>query len=261
MWQVKFKQALTRCGTNSLMAVGVKYGRTIMFTIDHSTQAAILPALRKGLWAAVLFGILTNAKADGGMPLQDTVLYKVPENLTSLSTQEITQVRESHIEDLKKTDANKSEEKKAEEKLFEELMAHDMVRLSIADVIPELIKTYEIEGEFKETLKSYRVTFSDKLMQSREAVENLEDYPSYDFRFAAVYMSMLYSFQKYPEFYDQLKVDMVDETTPIGEYRKRLDTSYLKVKQARAEVDMLKSGSDLKKVIAALDNELARRAQ
>ena len=221
--------------------------------------------LRVGLMtvlpASFIISAAQHSHADGGMPIQDTVVYSVPENLASLSTEEISLLRNSHAEDLKKTASNKSEEKEAEDKLFQELMAHDLVRLSIADVIPELIQDYQIEGEFKDTLLSYKNTFSESMMRNREAVEDLQDYPSYDFRFAAAYMSMLYAFQKYPDFYDRLKEDMVDEETHIGRYRKVLDDSYVKVKAARAEMDFAKSGDDLKKVIAALDDELARRAE
>ena len=139
-------------------------------------------------------------------------------------------------------------------------MDHDLVRLTIADVISEMITDYDIDGEFKETLLGYKSTFSVEMMENREVVHDLEDYPSYDFRFAAVYMSMLYSFQKYPDFYERLKEDMVNEETSIGSYKKTLDDSYINVKQARAEMDMMKSGDDIKKVIAALDSELARRS-
>ncbi len=198
--------------------------------------------------------------ADGGMPIQHTVVYKIPENLASMPTQEIKELRDARQQDLEKTEADANAEQKAEDKLFEELMEHDLVRLSIADVISQLINDYKIDGEFKETLMGYRETFSEDLMASRESVENLQDYPSYDFRFAAVYMSMLYSFQKYPDFYERLKSDMVDEKTSIGSYKKTLDDSYGGVKQARAEMDFVKSSDDLKKIIAALDEELARRS-
>ncbi len=201
-----------------------------------------------------------SAMADGGMPLQDAVLYTVPDNLESLSTEQITDMRAAHQLDLEKTAADKSAEQQAEAKLFKQLMDHDLVRLTIADVISEMITDYEIDGEFKETLLGYKSTFSVEMMENREVVHDLEDYPSYDFRFAAVYMSMLYSFQKYPDFYERLKEDMVNEETSIGSYKKTLDDSYSNVKQARAEMDMMKSGDDIKKVIAALDSELARRS-
>ena len=201
-----------------------------------------------------------NVMADGGMPIQDAVVFTVPDNLDSLSTQEITDMRAARQRDLEKTASDSGAEQKAEEKLFEQLMAHDLVRLTIADVISEMIVDYKIDGEFKETLLGYRSTFAEDMMENRAVVHNLQDYPSYDFRFAAVYMSMLYSFQKYPDFYERLKVDMVNEETSIGSYKKTLDDSYSNVKQARAEMDMMKSSDDIKKVIAALDSELARRS-
>lgn len=201
-----------------------------------------------------------SAMADGGMPPQDAVIYTVPDNLESLSTKEITDMRASHQLDLEKTAADKKAEQEAEEKLFKQLMDHDLVRLSIADVITEMITDYQIDGEFKETLLGYQSTFSVEMMENREVVHDLEDYPSYDFRFAAVYMSMLYSFQKYPDFYERLKEDMVNEETSIGSYKKTLDDSYSNVKKARAEMDMMKAGDDIKKVIAALDGELAKRS-
>jgi len=201
-----------------------------------------------------------NVIADGGMPIQDTVVFIVPDNLDSLTTEEITDMRAARQRDLEKTAADEDAEQKAEEKLFEQLMTHDLVRLTIADVISEMIIDYKIDGEFKETLLGYRSTFAEDMMESRAVVHGLEDYPSYDFRFAAVYMSMLYAFQEYPDFYERMKEDMVNEETSIGSYKKTLDDSYDSVKQARAEMDMMKSGDDIKKVIAALDSELARRS-
>ena len=200
------------------------------------------------------------AIADGGMPIQDTVVYTVPDNLDSLSTEEIADMRAARQRDLEKTAANAEAEREAEEKLFKQLMDHDLVRLTIADVISKVIADYNIEGEFKKTLLGYQSTFAVDMMENRAVVHDLEDYPSYDFRFAAVYMSMLYAFQKYPDFYERLKVDMVNEETSIGSYKKTLDDSYGNVKQARAEMDMMKSGDDIKKVITALDSELARRS-
>ena len=143
--------------------------------------------------------------------------------------------------------------------MLKELLAHDAVRLSIADVIPELIEDYNIEGKFKDTLLGYRSTFTDELMAGHAAVRTLKDYQSYDFRFAAVYMSMLFSFQDHPEFYQRLKADMADAATAIGGYRKSLDDSYQGVEKARAEIDKLASTEDIEKVIAALSAELAKR--
>ncbi len=213
------------------------------------------------LLLCVIAGLLSVAAiADGGMPLQDAVVYTVPDNLDSLSIEEISDMRAAHQRDLEKTVVNAAAEQKAEEELFKQLMDHDLVRLTIADVISEIIIEYEIDGEFKDTLLGYQSTFAEDMVKNRSVVHDLEDYPSYDFRFAAVYMSMLYAFQKYPDFYERLKVDMVNRDTSIGSYKEVLDESYTSVKEARAEMDMMKSSDDIKKVIAAFDSELAKRS-
>lgn len=229
---------------------------------NKPSQAIVLisAVFARLLIVAIASSASLTVMADGGMPIKDAVMYSVPENLDRLSTEEITHMRDERQRDLEKTNTGASAVKQAEEKLFKQLMTHDLVRLSIADVIPQMIKEYEIDGEFKKTLMGYRSTFGEDLIASREAIENLEDYPSYDFRFAAVYMSMLYSFQKYPDFYERLKQDMLKEDTSIGSYKKVLDESYATVKQVRAEMDMIKSGDDLKKLISALDSELAKRS-
>jgi hypothetical protein len=230
-----------------------------------NNKLSAVKVTRNSMISRLLIGMIAGffsvgAIADGGMPLQDAVIYTVPDNLDSLSTEEIADMRAAHQRDLEKTAADAAAERKAEEKLFKQLMDHDLVRLTIADVISQLIIDYNIDGEFKETLLGYQSTFAVDMMDNRSVVHDLEDYPSYDFRFAAVYMSMLYAFQKYPDFYERLKVDMVNEETSIGSYKKILDDSYGNVKQARTEMDMMKSGDDIKKVIAALDSELARRS-
>jgi len=240
------------------MLVNLKYRRVGLVEL---TKRKAKSTLTIAFFSLSTLAIMTsvNVHADGGMPIQDTVVFTVPENLAALSTEEISDLRQTHVENLQKTAANDDQVKQAEEKLFKQLMAHDLVRLSIAEVIPQLISDYQIEGEFKNTLLGYQSTFAVDMMKNREVVANLVDYPSYDFRFAAAYMSMLYAFQNFPDFYDRLKADMVDEKSHIGHYRKSLDESYAKVKQARAEMDFAKSGNDIKKVITALDDELARR--
>ena len=188
------------------------------------------------------------------------VSYRVPANLTSLSTQQLENMRASHHRDLARLkNTADSARQQAEDNMLKELLAHDLVRLSIADVIPGLIEDYNIEGKFKDTLLGYRSTFTGELMASRATVKTLKDYQSYDFRFAAVYMSMLFSFQEHPEFYKRLKADMVNATTAIGGYRKLLDDSYQGVEKARVEIDQLGSTEDIEKVIAALSEELAKR--
>ena len=204
-----------------------------------------------------------SAYADGGsrnLPgIDHEQVYKVPDNLETMETAEVESLLSARQKDLENLRNGANSKQAAEQKMFEQLMAHDEVRLTITDVIPQLIEDYKIEGKFKNTLMGYRSTFAEEITESRETVSNLQDYQSYDFRFTAVYMSMLFAFQEYPDFYDQLKIDMVDEKTSIGGYRKRLDDSYVRVERAREQMDAYHNADDLENVIAELDEELARR--
>ena len=238
----------------------------LLKSCDNATVSQLFRASMRVVFLCSLFlaylGI--NAHADSGQHKIPGIergpsKYSVPEHLDSLSTEEVASIRKARHEDLEDLRSGANSEEVSEQYMFEQLMAHDEVRLTITEVIPKLIEDYEIDGKFKKTLMGYRSTFTDEIMQSREHVEDLQDYQSYDFRFTAVYMSMLFAFQEHPEFYEQLKKDMVDNNTTIGKYRKSLDDSYGRVSLAKEQMDVVHSAEDLEDVIDALDEELARR--
>ncbi len=230
----------------------------MLFIQNHATSKI---SISKGILflATFIFVLASFATHAGGLTKQAPA-YSVPTNLTDLSTEEVKLLRASHNSDLENLNNSANTKQAAEEKMLKELLDHDLLRLSITDVIPNLIEEYEIDGEFKETLLSYRSTFLDELMATRENIGSLRDYQSYDFRFAAVYMSMLFSFQEHPDFYERLKKDMVDDKTSIGGYRQLLDDSYGGVEKAREEMNAANSTEELQSVITALDEELARRS-
>lgn len=233
--------------------------------IDMRASSKKFPImLAKAIFMASTIMLTVSAFADGGsrkVPgIDHSEVYKVPENLTAMATKEVESLRSARQQDLKKLRNGGSSKQIAEENMFTQLMAHDEVRLTITDVIPKLIEDYAIEGKFKNTLMGYRSTFVEEISESRENVHSLQDYQSYDFRFTAVYMSMLFAFHEHPEFYQQLKTDMDDEETSIGGYRKRLDDSYVQVEQAREQMEVIHTADDLENVIVALDEELARRS-
>lgn len=218
-----------------------------------STLAAMLMVC-----SSVLFTTVSANGAPGRqLPVIDLqkISFSVPEDLADMKTEDVKMLHEQMVQ----LDEASTSTEEAEAVLFSELLRHDDVRITIADIIPNLIENYGIEGEYKESLLGYKDTFSVNLPETRETVEKLADYPSYDFRFTAVYMSMLFSFQSHPEFYEKLQKDMVDDDSIIGDYRKKLDKSYVKVKEARLHVESEKQAEDLAKLISALDAELASR--
>ena len=235
--------------------------------INKSLKAvfsSVAPKIWASLGTAMLISFSSVSLADSGksnIPGIDraSVSYKVPADLNSWSTHEVSSLRDEHQQNLDQIRQNQTSRDQADAHMLSELLRHDMVRLSIVDVIPALIEEYQIEGDFKDLLMGYRDTFKVELMADHQEIQSLGDYQSYDFRFAAVYMSMIYAFDDNPEFYQRLKSDMVLEDSVIGRYRNAIDESYLGVKAASEVIDSFHIVNDLEKVIVALDSELEKR--
>lgn len=235
--------------------------------INKSLKAvfsSVAPKIWASLGTAMLVSFSSVSLADSGksnIPGIDraSVSYEVPADLNSWSTHEVSSLRDEHQQNLDQIRQNQTSRDQADAHMLSELLRHDMVRLSIVDVIPALIEEYQIEGDFKDLLMGYRDTFKVELMADHQEIQSLGDYQSYDFRFAAVYMSMIYAFDDNPEFYQRLKSDMVLEDSVIGRYRNAIDESYLGVKAASEVIDSFHIVNDLEKVIVALDSELEKR--
>lgn len=226
--------------------------------------SSVAPKIWASLGTAMLVSFSSVSLADSGksnIPGIDraSVSYEVPADLNSWSTHEVSSLRDEHQQNLDQIRQNQTSRDQADAHMLSELLRHDMVRLSIVDVIPALIEEYQIEGDFKDLLMGYRDTFKVELMANHNEIQSLGDYQSYDFRFAAVYMSMIYAFDNNPEFYQRLKSDMMLEDSVIGRYRNAIDESYLGVKAASEVIDSFHIVNDLEKVIVALDSELEKR--
>jgi transposase len=187
------------------------------------------------------------------------VQHKAPENLSGLSLEQLQNERDLRQRDLMVIKQASDEPEVAKQQLLATIMAHDDVRLSIAEVIPLLIKDYEIEGDFRDDLMGYSNTFNVDMREARKDVHTLNDYKSYDFRFSAVYMSMMFKFNENPEFHKKLVSDMSNPETAIGKYRKDLDESYAKVEHDKYLIQNIYSISELEQAIALIDEEISRR--
>ncbi|RCL46666.1 MAG: hypothetical protein DBW91_01740 [Candidatus Thioglobus sp.] len=225
--------------------------------ITQQAQLLIQGTLLATLFISPVLADIANTDIPGINRSGDS--YQVPADMQDWSTQDLSSLRTEHQKSLEAMRKHQLSQDAAEENMLAELLRHDLVRLSIVDVIPVLIEDYQIDGDFKHTLMGYRSTFMNELRASHDDIRSLGDYQAYDFRFAAVYMSMLYAFDSNPEFYQRLKSDMVNDATPIGRYRLSIDESYLSVKQASEKMDTIHQLNDLEKVIVALDSELERR--
>ena len=187
------------------------------------------------------------------------VLYKAPENMESLSLDQLHSEKEIRVRDLAVIKEANDKPEVAKQKLLESILAHDDKRLNIVHVIPKMIEDYEIDGEFKEKLLGYSYTFDNEIRAARSYVHSIDDYKSYDFRFSAVYMSMMFSFNDNKEFHQKMIADMQDSNTAIGKYRKELDESYAKVERDKYLIQNIYSVNELEQAIASIDEEILKR--
>ena len=189
------------------------------------------------------------------------VLHKVPDNLDTMSLKQLHSERNTRQRDLEVIRQASDEPEVAKQQLLKTIMNHDDVRLKIAKVIPVLIEDYEIDGKFRDALMGYSNTFEVDMREARKDVQTIGDYKSYDFRFSAVYMSMMFKFNENPEFHKRLVADMQDSNSAIGGYKKELDESYAKVEHDKYLIQNIYSVNELEQAIAEIDEAISKRKQ
>ena len=187
------------------------------------------------------------------------VVYTAPENMEDMSIEELRSEKAACERDLALIREASDEPEVAKQKLLKTILAHDDKRLNIVDVIPRLIEDYKIEGDFRDALLGYSNTFDVKIREARKDVHTLDDYKSYDFRFSAVYMSMMFKFNENQEFHRRIIADMRDPNTIMGKYRKELDESYARVEHDKYLIQNIYSVNELEEVITLIDEEITER--
>lgn len=187
------------------------------------------------------------------------VLYKVPENMETLSLEQLQAEKALRERDLKLIQEASDDPVVAQQKLLKTILAHDDKRLNIVHVIPKLVDEYQIQGEFRDDILGYSNTFDVDIREARKDVHSIDDYKSYDFRFSAVYMSMMFKFNENPDFHKRMLADMKDPNTVMGQYRKELDESYAEVEHDKYLIQNIYSTNELENTIALLDEEISKR--
>lgn len=189
------------------------------------------------------------------------VEYHVPDNLQQMTDKEISELKASHETNLTELQGKLLPREVAEAHMFEQLMHYCDVGLEIVDVIPDMIDRYHIEGEFRQKLMTFRETFQDDIAPIRHDITNLQQFKSYDFRFKLAYLALIHALQQEPGIAEKMEADSKDENSALGKYKHELADAYQDLQVAKAEMDVMFAANDLQNVIAALDEELARRGQ
>lgn len=220
--------------------------------------------INAGLCITLMF-FISSVSFAGGETIKSPILdrvkvqHEVPKNIGSLSLEQLQAERNTRQRDLEVIRQASDEPEVAKQKLLETIMKHDDVRLKIAQVIPVMVEDYKIDGKLRDSLLGYSNTFNVDMREARKDVHSIADYKSYDFRFSAVYMSMMFKFNENPDFHEKLVTDMQDSSTAIGGYKEELDKSYAKVEHDKYLIQNIYSVNELEQSIAAIDEEISKR--
>ena len=219
---------------------------------------------RKGLSFLILMLVGPLVLASGEVlksPILDRVkvLYATPGNLENMTLEQLHEERDVLAKELTAIQLISDTPEIARQKFLETIFMHDDKRLQISRVIHDLIDEYQIEGKFRDDLIGYSDTFDVKLRNARKHVHTLDDYKSYDFRFSAVYMSMMLKFNENSEFQKRMVADMQNPDTSMGRYRKEIDESYAEVLRNKYLIQNIYSINELEGAITRINEEISRR--
>lgn len=185
--------------------------------------------------------------------------YESLPHLSELDLEQLLNLKNDYLAQLEDLNDTIAKTQQSDQKLISELMAYDKERLRIIEVIPRLIKDYQIKPPFSESLQRYAQTFEKVHQQYHGKIQTLDDYRSYDFRLGMAYMGMMTAMQEQPKLYERLSADMQDEDTAIGQYVKQLDVAYHKVEEASDSIDDIHAVRHLERELERIEQELLSR--
>ena len=185
--------------------------------------------------------------------------YARSEQLSEMSLSQLLKLRDDYITQKKNLDDIVAKTHKNDQYLIDKLIAYDRERLRIIEIIPILIKDYDIKPPFSDSFLRYAQTFTKLNNQYKGQIKTLDDYRSYDFRLGMAYLSMMTSLQEQTNLYQHLHADMGDEKTTIGAYIKQLDLAYANVEQASDDIEELNIIRHLTRELERIEQELKSR--
>lgn len=185
--------------------------------------------------------------------------YPRLEHLSELNLEQLLKLKSDYLVQIKELNKTVAKTQQNEQQLMRALKAYDKERLRIIEVIPNLIRDYQIKPPFSNTLKRYAQTFEKVHRQYRGKLDTLDDYRSYDFRLGMTYMGMMTALQQQPKLYHRLSADMKDQDTAIGRYVKQLDVAYVEVERASDSIDEIHAIRHLENELKRIEQELLSR--
>ena len=181
------------------------------------------------------------------------------EQLSEMTLEQLLKLRDEYVAEMKILNNMVTNTHKNDQYLIDKLLAYDRERMRIIEVIPVLIKDYNIQSPYSEALLRYAETFEKLDKQYKGKLKTLEDYRSYDFRLGMAYMSMMASLQEQADLYQSLHTDMEDEDTAIGAYVKQLNIAYAEVEKASDDIGEFNTIRHLSRELERIEQELNSR--
>ena len=143
--------------------------------------------------------------------------------------------------------------------MLQALLVYDDERIQIIDMIPKIIKQYEVEGTLREDLMNFRGALVKIVEELRPEVTTLQRYKPYDFRLGVSYAAMMTIMQRKQEVRDRMLQDHKNPETMLGRHSQRLKETYRLVQEARERLELRYQAETLKEQIDRIDTELRRR--
>ena len=158
-----------------------------------------MPSRIHSFFPGVLLATLSlcaYAESEPPHPVVDIPRTTAPsaESLQDSTISELRTQRETYAEQLDTASALSIEE--LEKQLLHALLVYDDERIQIIDLIPQIIKHYEVEGTLKEDLMNFRRTLIKIVEELRPEVTTLQRYKPYDFRLGVSYAAMMTIMQR-----------------------------------------------------------------
>ncbi len=199
------------------------------------------------------------AESEPPHPVVDIPRTATPsaESLQDSTVSELRAQRETYAEQLDTASTLSIEE--LEKQLLHALLVYDDERIQIIDLIPQIIKHYEVEGTLKEDLMNFRRTLIKIVEELRPEVTTLQRYKPYDFRLGVSYAAMMTIMQRKQVMRDRMLQDHGNPETILGRHSQRLKETYRLVQEARERLELRYQAETLKEQIDQIDTELRRR--
>jgi hypothetical protein len=179
----------------------------------------------------------------------------LPDDLSPIPTPELLRTEQQYQTMLKGIHSKAAEIPDADQRYLVAQHQYDLVRLKIADVLPNVIQRYSLDSHLKDLLGRYSNNFADFRAHMRQPKE--PEYKFYDMHLSMTFVTMRIMLAQSPEVDARFTKEMHTPGTPLGNYGQELDSASAELDQVKAVVKAQTLEKDLMQRVKRIDAELA----